>query len=241
VKLTENSYLYANSMQTRQRKIPVGGNDGKMKTWAELLPVYQKELYNFKKNIDSLKSPSSKKATQTAMSNAVVTITNGAAGRYTIDMGAKPFADTAATITGFAKELQGLNGVQLNKAKQVKEGTLIKFTNTQPVKVLVGYFNKTGYINPDTWHYLFPSQLENDASANDLGQADVKLSNGILIPNMPSVNIHTFSFKPGNNTLTLAKGACLILGFVNDTQAIPVYDAGLSTTGNIKDLRWLFN
>lgn len=44
VKLTENAYLYANSMQTKQRKIPVGGNDAKMKTWAELLPVYQKEL-----------------------------------------------------------------------------------------------------------------------------------------------------------------------------------------------------
>jgi hypothetical protein len=57
VKLTKDSYLYANSMQTRQRKIPVPGTDGTMKTWVELLPVYQKELANFKHNIDSLKSP----------------------------------------------------------------------------------------------------------------------------------------------------------------------------------------
>ena len=57
VDLTKETYLYANSMQTKQRKIPVGGNDGKNKTWAELLPYYQKELNNFKKNLDSLKSP----------------------------------------------------------------------------------------------------------------------------------------------------------------------------------------
>jgi hypothetical protein len=243
VKLTEKSYLYANSMQTRQRKIPVAGTDGTMKTWVELLPVYQKELDNFKKNIDSLKSPSAKgkNAQATTLANAPVTILSGAAGAYTIGTGAQPFADTAATIKEFAKELQGLKGVQVNKAQQIKEGATIKFTNAQPVKVLVGYFNKGGFINPDTWHYLLAPQLETDASANDFGQADVKLSNGILINNMPSVNIHTYSFKAGTNTLSLGKGTSLILGFINDTQPVPVYDAGLSTTGNIKDLRWLFN
>ncbi len=56
VELTENSYLYANSMQTGQRKIPVSGSDGKNKTWAEMLPYYQEEQDNFKKNIKFLKS-----------------------------------------------------------------------------------------------------------------------------------------------------------------------------------------
>ncbi|WP_295768267.1 hypothetical protein [uncultured Mucilaginibacter sp.] len=243
VKLSENTYLYANSMQTKQRKIPVSGNDGKMKTWVELLPVYEKELANFKKNIDSLKSPSakSKKTALATLTNAPVTVTSGAEGSYIIGEGAKPFADTTVAITDFAKELKGLKAVQLDRAKQRKLGTKITFTNAQPVKVLVGYFNKTGFINPDTWPYHVPSQLETDASANDYGQADVKLSNGLLIPTQPSVNVHTFSFKPGNNTLTLGKGIAVILGFVPENQPVPVYDAGLSTTGNIKDLRWLFN
>jgi hypothetical protein len=243
VKLTKDSYLYANSMQTRQRKIPVPGTDGTMKTWAELLPVYEKELANFKRNIDSLKSPDAKakQAQQKALANAQVKINGGAAGSYIIAEKAQPYADTAATISGLAKELQGLKGVQLNRNQQIKQGTNIQFTNAQPVKVLVGYFNKGGFINPDTWHYALAPQLEIDASANDYGQADVKLSNGILIQGQPSVNIHTYSFKAGTNTLTLPKGIALVLGFVADTQAIPVYDAGLSTTGNIKDLRWLFN
>ena len=243
VKLTKDSYLYANSMQTRQRKIPVPGTDGAMKTWAELLPVYEKELANFKKNIDSLKSPDAKakKAKQQALTNAQVSITLGAAGSYTIAENAHPFADTAATISGFAKELQGLKAVQLNRAQQIKQSTAITFNSAQPVKVLVGYFNKGGFINPDTWHYALAPQLEIDASANEFGQADVKLSNGILIPGQPSVNIHTYSFKAGTNMLTLPKGIALVLGFVPESEPIPVYDAGLSTTGNIKDLRWLFN
>jgi hypothetical protein len=238
VKLTKDNYLYANSMQTRQRKIPVPGTDGKMKTWEELLPVYEKEFANFKKNIDSLKSPDAKakKSQQAALANAPVTITGGAAGSYIVSEKAQPFADTAVAITGLAKELQGLKGVQLDRAKQYKQGTSIQFTNAQPVKVLVGYFNKGGFINPDTWRYALAPQLEIDASAND-----VKLSNGILIPGQPSVSIHTYSFKAGTNTLSIPKGIALVLGFVPDTQNVPVYDAGLSTTGNIKDLRWLFN
>ncbi|MFC7667697.1 hypothetical protein ACFQT0_10110 [Hymenobacter humi] len=43
VGLTQGTYLYANSMQTSQRKIPMRGVDGTYKTWVEMLPVYQKE------------------------------------------------------------------------------------------------------------------------------------------------------------------------------------------------------
>jgi hypothetical protein len=82
VNLTKDTYLYANSMQTKQRKIPVGGNDAKMKTWVELLPVYQKELDNFKRNIDSLKSPqvATKKAIKVALTDAAVGIKTKALG-----------------------------------------------------------------------------------------------------------------------------------------------------------------
>src|SRR5690606_25869427 len=49
--LTKNSYLYANSMQTQQRRIPVGGDGGRNKTWTELLPFYETECKNFAKRI----------------------------------------------------------------------------------------------------------------------------------------------------------------------------------------------
>ena len=53
---TQDSYLYANSMQTAQRRIPVGGDGGKMKTWSELAVVYQSELDALKENIKKLKN-----------------------------------------------------------------------------------------------------------------------------------------------------------------------------------------
>lgn len=56
VELTKDTYLYANSMQTAQRRIPIGGDNGKNKTWAEMLVHYENELANFKANIATLKA-----------------------------------------------------------------------------------------------------------------------------------------------------------------------------------------
>jgi hypothetical protein len=236
VNLTKDTYLYANSMQTKQRKIPVGGNDGKNKTWVELLPYYQHELDNFKRNIDSLKSPqaTAKKAEKIVLANAVVNIKTGLS-TYALTNDSQVFTDTTAVIKNTAKELENLKGVKFAKAEQIKVGTTLSFTNAKPVKVLVGFFVSKA---PG---YLPEPQLETDASANDYGQADIKLANALQIEGLPPVNVHTYTFKPGDNTLTLGKGACLILGFVDDGVNIPVYDAGLSNEGNIKDLRWLFN
>jgi hypothetical protein len=59
VALTENTYHYANSMQTSQRKIPVrGGENGKPANylWSQLLPLYQKELADFQTTVAKIKS-----------------------------------------------------------------------------------------------------------------------------------------------------------------------------------------
>ena len=55
VDLTKDTYLYANSMQTAQRRIPIGGDEGKNKTWEEMLPHYKEEIINLKSNIEMLK------------------------------------------------------------------------------------------------------------------------------------------------------------------------------------------
>jgi hypothetical protein len=57
---------------------------------------------------------------------------------------------------------------------------------------------------------------------------------------MPPVNIHSYSFGAGQHTLKLPKGICLIVGFVNGEQTIPVYDAGLTERGIKKEIDWLF-
>jgi hypothetical protein len=236
VDLTKNSYLYANSMQTSQRKIPIGGNDGKNKTWEELLPYYKEELNNFRKNIDSLKSPRKtvSNVQKLVLKNADVTLITKPETFYSIETGKEIFTDTATYIKDFAEELKQLNGLKLSKSKQIEEGTTMKFNSTKPVKVLVGYFN-----SPDR-RFLQEPQLETDASANDYGQSEVKIRNALIISGMPPVNVHAFSFKAGTNTLTLPKGACLVLGFVDDSQTFPVYDAGLVSGGVKRELDWLF-
>jgi len=236
VNLTKDSYLYANSMQTKQRKIPVGGNDGKNKTWVELLPYYQKELDNFKRHIDSLKSPqaTTKKAEKIVLTDAVVSFKDRVES-YNVATGSKVFADTTSIIKNAARELDGLKAIKFSRVVQAKEGVTLHFANAHAVKVLVGYF-----VSKDA-KYTQEPQLETDASANDMGQADIKIANAVQIEGMPPVNVHTFAFKAGDNTLTLPKGLCLVLGFVDDNTQLPVYDAGLSNEGNIKDMRWLFN
>ncbi len=237
VRLTQDTYLYANSMQTQQRKIPVGGDDGKMKTWKELLPIYEKELATFKQKIDSLKNPKQGNISnqKVMLKNALVTLHTQPESFYNVSTGKDLFTDTATYIKDYAEELKELNALKLSKSKQIEEGTTIKFTNTAPVKVLVGYFDSKDK------RFLQPPQLETDASANDYGQAETKIRNAILVSGMPPVSIHTFTFKPGNNTLTLGKGTALILGFVNDSDPFKVYDAGLIPGGVKKELDWLFD
>jgi hypothetical protein len=186
--------------------------------------------------IDSLKRPvtNAVAAKRVIFKNADVNLLTKPEGYYNVSTGSGLFADTATYIKDYAEELKELNALKLSKSKQILEGTTIRFTNAKPVKVLVGFFNDKDR------RFLQPSQLETDASANDYGQAEVKIANAILVSGMPSVNIHTYSYEPGSNTLTLAKGTALILGFMDDADTITPYDAGLVPGGVKKELDWLF-
>lgn len=247
--LTRGSYRYANSMQTGQRKIPIRGAGAKYKTWVEMLPLYERELGAFEHNIDSLRAAGKAGGTASGaaagntsaapapavspLTNASVTILSGARGSFTVGQGAQPFTDTALTIKAVAPELAGLRGVRLSRAGQMTGGAAITFTSAAPVKVLVGYFVSKA---PG---YLRQPELETNASANDYGQADIRIGSAVQLPDQPSVNVHTYSFPAGKNTLVLGKGVCLVLGFIGDSQPIHTYNAGLNEPG-AKDIDWLF-
>ncbi|WP_426329472.1 alpha-d-galacturonidase [Pedobacter sp. R-06] len=232
VKLTENSYLYANSMQTKQRKIPMRGVDKTFIHWKEMLPVFNKELDHFKHSIDSLKSI--KQGTVAAIvpyRTADVKVLNETES-YVIAKDAPLFADTAIKIKEVAAQLVGLKGIKLAKEKQIKIGTDIKFRTKVPVKLLIGFFNQKDA------QYLAPPQLETDASANNYGQSEIKISNALVPYGFPPVNVHAYSFPAGTHTLNLGKGACLVLGFIDDKQELRIFNAGLDGRG--KDIDWLF-
>lgn len=232
VKLTENNYLYANSMQTKQRKIPMRGVDKTFIHWNEVLPVFEKELQNFKLSIDSLKSlKKSNKVVVKPYQNASVQIQDKH-NFYTLNNQVNVFSDLDFKIKDLVPELIGLKGIQLSADKQLKEGTSISFTSSKPVSVLVGFFNKKDA------EFSATPELETDASANNYGQAESKISNAIIIENYPAVNIHTYTFPAGKHTLSLAKGKAMILGFIDAKDKVKIYDAGLN--GNGRDIDWLF-
>ncbi len=238
VGLTNASYLYANSMQTQQRKIPMRGVNGTYKHWKEMLPVFETELNTFKHKIDSLKANTGDNVKNiNPFLNAVVAQNNKT---VVIDNDVKLFSDTALIVKKYAAELKGMRALQLSWKQMQQQGTELHFTSDKPVKVLVGYFKtQRAAFTTDTM-YLKNPELETNASADDYGQAESKISNAVAIEGLPPVNIHVYYFKAGSNVLRLEKGVCLVLGFVDGTQTIPVYDAMLMSNNKSKNVDWLF-
>ncbi len=232
VKLTENDYLYANSMQTKQRKIPMRGVDKTFITWKEMLPVYTAELNHFKKSIDSLKNTKPRTAAQIIpFKNADVALLS-TYPVYEINKSALIFSDTTVRVKEVTEKLLGLKGILFSKVQQLNTGTEIKFTTKKPVKILIGYFNEKNT------KYLSAPQLETDASANNYGQSEIKISNALIVNGFPPVNVHAFSFTAGTHTLNLGKGLCMVLGFIDDKEEIRIFNAGLDGRG--RDIDWLF-
>lgn len=237
VNLTKDHYLYANSMQTAQRRIPIGGDDGNNKTWAELLPHYERELANFKRNLELLKtSKDGKVATKQGKpwQTAEVTLLGESKGTYAVKNGTKVYGTPISELIKVAPELQNLKGIAFDETSQNENGTHLKFKNTKAVKLVVGYFNS------DQKRFLFPPSLETDAAGNAHGQAEVILASAMNLKELPRINIHTYTFQPGENKLDLGKGRVLILGFIDANQTVTPRDVGYIDEGEKGAVDWLF-
>ena len=106
-KLTEHSYRFANSMQTGHRKIPFPGAANGVGTnyhWSQVLPLYEKELADFRAQVEELKKPrpagSATGAPIAAWPAAKFKLISTNAETYEVKIGARPFADRKYTITG---------------------------------------------------------------------------------------------------------------------------------------------
>ena len=237
VNLTKDSYLYANSMQTAQRRIPIGGDDGNNKTWQELLPHYERELANFKRNLNLLKASKDGKIAREAgkpWEQVAVALLSESKGTYNVKKGTKVYGIPESEILEIAPELQNLKGISFVADTQNSEGTHLKFKNNKSVKLVVGYFNT------DQKRFLFPPSLETNAAGNARGEAEVVLANAIKLRALPRVNIHTYQFEKGENELVLGKGRVLILGFIDANQTITSRDVGLIGDDEKDAVDWLF-
>ncbi len=235
VDLTRDHYLYANSMQTAQRRIPIGGDGGKNKTWAEMLVHYEQELANFKANLRMLKeqaagtfAPEQKK--HTPLREAAFRLHSGQQ-TVLLTQGASLFSNLPnAKVDGLAEELEGLHALVLDGDAQRKTATTLDFECEKPVKILVGYFRD------DQRKYAKAPKLETDATANDYGQAEACLTHAVHLSGMPLANVHAYHFPAGRHTLLLPVGYSMVLGFTSDD--ITPRNAGLG--GGNEAMDWLF-
>jgi hypothetical protein len=235
VSLTKTTYLYANSMQTGQRRIPVGGDEGKNKTWEELLPLYEKELADFKKNVAFLKNYGHSDPRQIETLQPVeVELEDKSIASYPIGKGEKLFSDENYIIGDFAEELKELKPFRFSFQEQIKQGTTLTFECKQAVRVWVGY------LNTERREFAQAPTLETDASANQYGQSDVKIANALYLPGRASVNIHTYTLPAGKNTLNLGKGALIVLGFTDANRKITPRNAGVGVEEDSNKVDWLF-
>ena len=248
VNLTKDSYLYANSMQTAQRRIPIGGDNGRYKTWEEMLPVYEEELEHLKTNISKLKHPQSNSvdglSVKPAKTADVTVIYAGSPKGYSeqtaptkvtqsreLCRDALLFEKRPERIDSMAPELQQLRALVLNRDTTRIEGTTVVFESKKPVQMLVGFF-----VDDDP-KWAKPPRLETDATGNEYGQAEPVIANAINMTNMPTVNIHAYHFGAGRHVIHLPKGIIMVAGFTEDD--IQPRDAGLRGAGDEVD--WLFN
>ena len=232
--LTDSTYLYANSMQTQQRRIPVGGDGGKMKTWSELAVVYQEELAAFQQNIERLKHPVAQTADQVtaALPAPVVCSTSGRPiATVPLRKGAVLFENRPDTpVDSIAPELVGLQALVLNRDTTRIVGTTITYESEKPVRLLVGLFRD------DDKKFAKAPKLETDATGNEYGQAEPLLTNAVSIVQLPKVNIHQYSLPAGRNTIRLPKGILMVAGFTQSD--IRPRDCGLN--GPSGEVDWLF-
>ena len=229
-------------MQTAQRRIPIGGDDGKMKTWEELLPCYEQELANLRRNIAMLRAQERGEFDEqdttikplhdasTAASSSSLFTWQGDVRTVSIGKGVRLFADLDSVITDFAPELEGLTALVMSSSNQRQEGTTLSFSTKEPVQLLIGYFRD------DQMKYAKAPKLETDATGNEYGQAEPILTNAISIVQLPKVNIHQYALPAGHNTIRLPKGILMVAGFTDST--ITPRDCGLS--GPSSEVDWLF-
>ena len=153
--------------------------------------IYEKEVSVFKGRLDSLAVSPVAPARAAAFQPAAVEMKKEI---YIVDSG--------ANIKAVAAPLRGLKGVVVSGGEK-----RIEFSCSEPVDLLIGFFNQKGS------DFVQPPQLETDASANDFGQAEPRITNAAEVEGMPSVNVHVWTYKAGRHELVLGKGRCLVLGF----------------------------
>ncbi len=238
--LTSETYLYANSMQTPQRKIPFPDGDA-YGHWSQCLPEYEKEYENFAKHVTEMENGIYPKEEEVDLSaieplrDADYTILSTEYEPYTIEKGARVFTDEPRVIQNCAPEITGLTGLRMNKEEAHLKGAPIEIDCHEDCQVLIGYFKSKGKNNP----WLKVPELETDTHADDRGGLAVVYGEAMKIAESPVVNVHAFRYEKGKHRIYLGNGAFVFVGVVPASIKLVPRAAGLAKE-TLDMLDWMF-
>lgn len=236
-RLTEEGYLYANSLLTPHRRIPFPDGE-RYSHWRDCLPLYEAEVERFAVNVELLRrgeAPPSLKGLTTPpepYAAAPFELLSEGAEVYTLAKGSRAFTDGDMVVQELAEELVGLRAVRFSQARAASEGVALELEFSEPCKVLIGYFRS----KEPQW--LQPPDLEVNAHAVERGGTTPVIKNGAGIFSYPSVNVHALRFEPGRHRIDLGKGVYLFLGVVKADQ--PMVERDARAAQSVHALDWLY-
>ncbi len=222
------AYVTATAMETTQRQIPFRGGMGQFPNWQQCLPMYEKELATFRKRRAMLESGKGVQAEQASGPLPQVEFTLRAdAGEatpvepFTVEPGAKLFADRGVTITALAPELKGLRGIRIAS----RAGGTLRVKLAHPAQILVGFVKdasrKGSVLDPET------------------EQWNLVMLNAVTAGKMPPMAVWAKPLPEGENELDMGKGAYVVLGFVPEDLHITPH-VNVTQNGGAENLDWLF-
>ena len=239
--LTKDTYLYANSMQTPQRKIPFG-NGETYGHWTQCLPKYEEEYANFARHVAEMKQgifPVDEKvdlANIKPLPKAEFTLHSDNFTPYEVKKGNDVFTDVSSKIQNVAPELIGHTGLAMSQSEAMGKGVTLDIEFAEDVQLLIGYFAVKGKDNP-IW--LRVPDLETNTHADDRGGLSVVYSNAVKVDGCPAVNVHAFQYEKGRHEIYMGTGAYAILGVVPATVDLIPRNADLAGD-TLEMLDWMY-
>lgn len=236
--LTQETYLYANSMQTPQRKIPFP-NGETYGHWTACLPEYRKELEHFRAHLAELQQGNlptdhAKEVTAEPLKPAPYTLLKSeSCETYDLKKGESVFSDCSCKIINLAPELASLTGVRMGLGAAIEEGVTVKLELPQDSYVLVGYMNAKGV------EWLQLPDLETNTHADDRGGLTVVYANAMKAEACPPINIHAYRYEKGTHEIYFGTGAFLIAGVIASDTVMKPRNANLAGEG-LETLDWLY-
>lgn len=235
-KLTSETYLYANSLQIPQRRIPEP-DGGAFDHWNKMLPKYEEEYLLFSKHVADIEQgvfPQVQLEGARAPLRTVPYILHDT-DLYTMSLSSKgsAFSDVSKPILSYVIELECCVSVCMSESEAARSGRPLNIELLDDAYILIGYFNS------DNKRYLQPAKLELNTHADARGGLEPVMRDAIRVSYAPSVNVHAFSYKKGKHQIYLGVGAFLMIGAVAKDQNIEVSSTAMENE-KLRTLDWMF-